>query len=253
MNTKESEAIILRTFKLAEADKIVVCFTKKFGLVRGVARGARRLKSRFGAGLEPFTLISLGFHEKEGSELIAIRQAEIIRSFFNLANRSETIAGLEYLSELAIEFVPPHQPDEKFYRMMKACLIAVDENPDHWYALTRYFEIWSLRLSGFLAEADTCSSCGRDLRIGMEGRIHATPEFVLHCEACSVGRMPKLSSDVFHLIRAARREPPQDWAKQFVCAHAKAQENLSLWTRSLIERHLERKPRGAVSMYAGNV
>ena len=78
MGLVETEAIILRTYNLAEADKIVICLTRKAGVVRGVARGSRRLKSRFGAGLEPVTLVSLSYHEKERSELVALRQAEII-------------------------------------------------------------------------------------------------------------------------------------------------------------------------------
>ncbi len=61
MGLVETEAFVLRTYRLAEADKIVVCLTRDAGVVRGVARGARRLKSRFGAGLEPCTLVSLSF------------------------------------------------------------------------------------------------------------------------------------------------------------------------------------------------
>jgi DNA repair protein RecO (recombination protein O) len=59
MGLVETQAIVLQTYKLADADKIVLCMTEKSGLVRGVARGARRLKSKFGASLEPFTLINL--------------------------------------------------------------------------------------------------------------------------------------------------------------------------------------------------
>ena len=59
MGLIEAEGIVLRSYNLAEADKIVVCLTRHAGVVRTVARGARRLKSRFGAGLEPFTIIAL--------------------------------------------------------------------------------------------------------------------------------------------------------------------------------------------------
>ena len=81
----QTEAIVLRTYNLAEADRIVLCLTRNAGLVRGVARGARRLKSRFGAALEPFTLISLTFHEKENRELVTLSQTEILKSHFDLA------------------------------------------------------------------------------------------------------------------------------------------------------------------------
>jgi DNA repair protein RecO (recombination protein O) len=246
MTLRETEAIVLRTFKLAEADKIAVFLTKRFGLVRGVAKGARRLKSRFGASLEPFTLISLGFYEKEGRELLSIRHTEIIRSFFGLARENEAVGGMEYLSELAMEFAPPHQPDERFYRMMKACLAAVEEDPNRWHALVRYFEIWSLRLSGFLADVDACGSCGRNLSMIGQGQVYATPEFVLRCEACAGRAGLKLTADVYHLIRAARREPPQGWAERFINAQQQSQDSIALMTRGLVERHLERRPRGTV-------
>src|ERR1700750_1423913 len=91
MGLVETEAIVLHTHKLADADKIVVSLTEKYGLVRGVAKGARRLKSRFGASLEPFTLINLTFFEKETRELVSIRSAEIIRSYFGAAGGSDTV------------------------------------------------------------------------------------------------------------------------------------------------------------------
>ena len=80
MGIVETQAIVLQTSKLADADKIAVCMTEKAGLVRGVARGARRLKSKFGAGLEPFTLIRLTYFEKESRELVSLNYADIVAS-----------------------------------------------------------------------------------------------------------------------------------------------------------------------------
>src|SRR5437763_8563354 len=122
MGLHETEAFVLRTYKLAEADKIVVLLTRRAGLLRGVAHGARKLKSRFGASLELFTLVSLAYYEKEARELVSIRQAEILRSYFHLAQEADTIAVLDYLSELIIEFTPPYDPNEKLFRMISACL-----------------------------------------------------------------------------------------------------------------------------------
>ncbi len=67
----ETEALILRTYNLAEADKIVVCLSRSAGLIRGVAKGCRKLRNRFGASLEPFTLINLTYYEKENQELVS--------------------------------------------------------------------------------------------------------------------------------------------------------------------------------------
>src|SRR5215210_2858887 len=130
MGLNETEAFVLRTYKLAEADKIVVLLTRRAGLLRGVARGARRLKSKFGASLELFTHISLTYHEKEGRELVSISQADIIRSHFHLAGHADAIQALDYFSELLLEFAPPHEPDEKLFRMVSACLEVLNAKPE---------------------------------------------------------------------------------------------------------------------------
>ncbi len=122
MGVSETEAIVLRTYKLAEADKIAVFLAQNSGVMRGVARGARRLKSKFGASLEPFTLVSLSYFEREGQELVSIRQAEILRSYFGLSQNTEIVNGLEYICGLILEFTPPHEPNEKIFRMVRACL-----------------------------------------------------------------------------------------------------------------------------------
>src|SRR6058998_1012440 len=103
-----TEAIVLRTYNLAEADRIVLCLTRSAGLVRAVARGARRMRSTFGAALEPFTLIRLAFYEKENRELVTITDAEILKSHFVLAGRLEAAEVLAYMGELVSEFAPPH-------------------------------------------------------------------------------------------------------------------------------------------------
>src|SRR5439155_9146329 len=101
-----TEAIVLRSYNLAEADRIVVCLTRNAGLVRAVAKGARRMKSRFGAALEPFTVIRLAFHEKENRELVTISNAEIVKSNFQLATQADTSVLLNYIAELVAEFAP---------------------------------------------------------------------------------------------------------------------------------------------------
>ncbi len=98
MGLVETEAIILRSYRLAEADKIVIGLTKGAGVVRGVAHGARRLKSKYGASLEPFTHVALQFYEKEGRELVSLRQVDILKSYFALAQNTEAVHALEYWS-----------------------------------------------------------------------------------------------------------------------------------------------------------
>ena len=114
----ETEAIVLRSYNLGEADKIVVCLTRGTGLVRAVARGSRKLRNRFGAALEPLTVINITCYFKENQELITLRQAEILKSHFNLTAQPETLSGLAYIGDLITEFAPPYRPNEKLFRMV---------------------------------------------------------------------------------------------------------------------------------------
>src|SRR5947209_70867 len=118
----ETRAIVLQTFKLADADKIAVCITEEDGLVRGVALGAGRQKSKFGSSLETFTMIRLTYFEKEARELVTIRDAEILKSYFGAARDAEVVRTLGYLAELVKEFAPPHQADERLFKMLRACI-----------------------------------------------------------------------------------------------------------------------------------
>jgi len=240
MGLVESEAIVLRTYNLAEADKIVVCLTRKAGLVRGVARGARRLKSKYGAGLEPYTLLALSFYEKEGRELVSMRDAEILRSHFRLTGSTEAMSALAYMSELVLEFAPPHEPNEKLFRMVNACLEALESESLQAQALTLYFEVWLLRLAGFLPNLRDCSDCGR--RLGGEHAIYLNAESRPRCKACSNGQGSKLSGAAHAQIEATQRLSPQDFARSTKLENTSQAEAAQV-TRRLIERILEREPR----------
>src|SRR3954449_11205969 len=75
-----SEALILRTYKLGEVDRIVVFLTRDRGKKRGVAKGARRARSRFMGALEPLTEVRLAYFENERRELVGLNYAETVRS-----------------------------------------------------------------------------------------------------------------------------------------------------------------------------
>src|SRR5918912_2069312 len=157
----ETEALILRTYNLAEADKIVVCLSRSAGLIRGVAKGCRKLKNRFGAALEPFTLINLTYYEKEHQELVSFRQVEILKSRFNLTSNASLLTGFAYMGDLLIDFSPPHQANDDLYRMALACFEAASQSPEDLESILRYFEVWLLKIEGFLPDLRACASCQR--------------------------------------------------------------------------------------------
>jgi len=235
MYQTNSEAIILRTHKLSEADKIVVFLSRKSGLVRGVARGARRLKSRFGAGLEPFTKVSISWSEKEARELVSIRQVEIEKSYFDLSRNPEAVEALEQMCASTLLFVPPSQPDERMFRMVTACVDALGERPEVARAILTYFELWLLHLSGFLPDLSACGGCGRGLA-GGPGGVWARADGVLLCRACAGEADAPLGPEVFRSLEVSRRYSPGRWAEQFLLRDGAVRRETAQYARRLLTR-----------------
>jgi DNA repair protein RecO (recombination protein O) len=182
----ETEALVLRTYNLAEADKIVVCLSRSAGLIRGVAKGCRKLKNRFGASLEPFTLINLTYYEKENQELVSFRQTEILRSRFNLSSNSSILTGFSYMGDLLIDFSPPHQANDNLYRMALACFDAASQSPSDLEAVLRYFEVWLLKIEGFLTDLKAFVNCHR--AFSGDENVYLGCDLSLRCAQCSYTR-----------------------------------------------------------------
>src|SRR3954454_12809341 len=96
----ETDSLVLKSYNLAEADRIVVFLTHDHGVVRGVAKGSKRLKSKFGSGLEPFSEIHLTYFQKDSQELVSLQRVELIRSNFTAASRPEFLQKFAYLADL---------------------------------------------------------------------------------------------------------------------------------------------------------
>lgn len=199
MPLHNTEAFVLRTYSLAEADKICVFLTKDLGKVRGVAHGARKMKSRFGSALEPFTEVALTYFQKEGRDLMSISTCEILRSHFHRAARDvETASAFSYMSELLMEFLPDHEPNERFYRLVVATLEAIEEGHD-LARLLRYFESWLLRLGGYFPDPSRCAACGET--IAADESTFLTVEGAPRCHACSGGRGTPVDNELRSVIR----------------------------------------------------
>src|SRR3954454_24446134 len=98
----ETDSLVLKSYNLAEADRIVVLLTHDHGIVRGVAKGAKRLKSRFGSSLEPFTEVRASYFQKDNVELVSLQSADLVRSNFFFASDPEFLERFVFLSDLLI-------------------------------------------------------------------------------------------------------------------------------------------------------
>jgi len=179
-----ADALVLRTYKLGEADRIVVFLTRDRGKKRGVAKGARRPRSRFAGALEPLTEVRMAYFEKERRELVGLNYAETVRSPMSLvmsrhgddaeagdsgddvrgggapreelpaayAHAGDALGHVGYFAELIDEWAQESDADERLYRLGASMLDALGAGAPV-EPLARYFEYWLLRLQGVYPEA----------------------------------------------------------------------------------------------------
>ena len=129
MPLRRALSIVLRSYKVGEADKIVVFLTQEYGKLRGMARAARRPRSRFGASLEMGTEVELTFFEKENRELVSVDRCDIVRSRFSKLGEPILATTLGYVTELIDSFAPEREPNERLYRLLRATIGALAERP----------------------------------------------------------------------------------------------------------------------------
>jgi DNA repair protein RecO (recombination protein O) len=141
-----ADALVLRTYKLAEADRIVVFLTRDRGKKRGVAAHARRQRSRFRGALEPLTEVRVAYFERERRELVHLNYAEPVRSPLSAAS-PESLAYSHYFAELIDAWAADADADERLFRLGCSVLDALSTGTAA-DALARYFECWLLRLQG---------------------------------------------------------------------------------------------------------
>jgi DNA repair protein RecO (recombination protein O) len=242
MSVLTSEAVVLRTWPVQEADLIVSFFARDYGKVRGVARNALKSRKRFGGSLEPMTVARAWFAEKPGQELVRLDQLEIIRSPLSAPVDHIRMAVLSLYAELLDEALPDHDPQETVFRLLLAVLDHTTvENP--WMPLT-YFQLWMTRLMGLLPDMSHCTLCGEALRPG-EVFFHLAEDGLL-CAVHRNGSAGSLDADCWQLAQRMLRAPVAAFAGD-AWPRRRALE-LRRFTLQSLERHLERKLRSAEAL-----
>ena len=179
MAPRESEAIVLRTYPLREADLLVTLFTRAEGKVHGVARSAKKSKWRFGGALEPLTYVRAFYDVRERQELARLDACEVIESPMATEVSYERAVALGHVAELLDELLPDHDANDAIFRLTLSVLHALS-GPNVWMPVT-YFELWLTRLVGFLPELSECIVCGRNLN-GSRAYYHALADGLMCAE-----------------------------------------------------------------------
>ena len=239
MTLLASDALILRTWPVNEADLVVSFFTRDYGKVKGVAKAALKSRKRFGGALEPMTLARAFFAERPRQELVRLDQLELLRSPLSDPVDYPRAAVLSFYAEVLEEALPDHDPQETVFRLLLAVLeqTTVDQP---WMPLT-YFSLWMTRLMGWLPELASCTACGERFAPG-EASFHPQSDG-LFCSLHRQGAGTLLSADSWQLAQRILREPVTGFAaEEWPIRRA---QDLRRFTLQSLERHLERRIRSA--------
>ena len=232
----EAEAIVLRHYPLSEAGRIVVFFTREHGKLRAVAEGIKKPKNHLTGALEPFNHVRVGFWFKEGKDLGQIRGAELIGAFPGKAMDLRRIYACSYFAELVNEIVQENQANHALFRLLLASMKAGADTPAT-SALVRYFEIWALRLNGFLPDFTRCSICGKS--VFEEGFFAWIESGEARCRVCAGEAGLHVSAKSVSVIEKMMKLPPEEF--MIFPFDQDAASELERFTQRLLGFNLERQ------------
>ena len=230
--------VVLRTYKLGEADRIVVVLTADNGKVRAVAKGVRKTTSKFGARLEPLSHVRLLLYR--GRELDIVSQAESVEPMApllsSLDRASQGMAVLEAADQLAIE----REPNPQLYRMLVGVLRTIAERPAPLVVPAFYWKL--LAAEGLRPELDRCVRCGGSEPDVVLVAFDLTEGGVL-CRACRSGTA--LSPAALGLLRDILDGRLNE---ALAAPESPATHEVGVLATRALEHHIERRLR-AIAMF----
>lgn len=232
-------AVVLRTYKLREADRIVVLMTRAHGKVRAVAKGVRRTGSKFGSRMEPGSVVEVQLYEGRG-ELDGVSQVETAESHprtrSDLSRLGHAAALLEAVDQVAQE----REPEARLHDMLVGGLRSIEEQDPP--AVVAGFYLKLLAAEGVAPELEVCRGCGES----PERLFFATEAGALQCASCGGGR--PVSEETLTLARAVLGGGLR--AVLDLPAGA-AVHDLEAFASTLLEHHIERRLRAIRVLHDG--
>jgi DNA repair protein RecO (recombination protein O) len=232
MSLKQSEAIVLRSYPLRESDLLVTFFTRAEGKVKGVARAAKKSKRRFGGALEPLTCVRLYYEDRVGHELARLDSCDILESPLSVTVDYPRVVALEHVAELLDELLPDREANDSIFRLAVSVLGQLRAGAI-WIPLT-YFQLWLVRLIGFLPELTECTVCGQALN-GSRAYYHALADGLM-CPQHKRLASSELTPESRNLAALMFRSPVENLAGQ-----TGRYPDLQRLLVQIMERHIEKK------------
>ena len=196
-------AVVLRHADWGEADRLLTLYTREQGMVRALAKGARKVTSRKAGHLQPFTQITVQL--AKGRDLLIVTQVETVNAFLPLHDDLTKTSYAAYVVELLLRFSYEDEgANPSLYRLLVETLSRIEKEADAWLSV-RYYEMRFLDAVGFRPQLFECANCGREIKA--EDQFFSFTAGGVICPRCGEGlrNLTKISLEALKYLRHFQR------------------------------------------------
>ncbi len=162
----KTEAVVIKSMKYRDTSKIVTFYTRQYGKLKGIAKGARRANNKFGSSLEPFSRVDLVVYKKENRDLHLVSQCDSIESFRRIPEDLDRISSGLSVLELVDQITHGEDEHAALFELLVETLLALNAAERNSQSLRRAFTLRCAALFGYTPALDVCSECGRSMLAG---------------------------------------------------------------------------------------
>jgi len=200
--TLKTEAVVLRSIRYGEADRILHLYTPGHGRVSAIAKGARRARSRFGARLEPFFHIRAVLHEGR-SDLLTVTAVDTVASHGALRDHATTLDAAARACDAVARLFETADPNPDVFRLLVNQLGLMHADPAQARAETGLaFRLKLLLAAGIVPQLAACAVCGETNHL----RSFSGAAGGVVCSSCEAGAFP-LGEDAYRFLIGALGSP----------------------------------------------
>ena len=211
MSSEKSVAIVLRVVEFSETSVIVTLFTRDFGKISALAKGARRPKSPFESALDLLAVCRIVFLQKKSDALDLLTEAKLERRFRAATRNLSCLYAGFYVAELLRELTDSGDPHPELFQAADQALYEFDHGQNESLTVIR-FELTALRLLGHVPSFDRCVGCGEEMELSGRVAFGLLSGGVL-CGRCRGGRrqVASISAGSLLTMRRLAHEPDDEW------------------------------------------
>ncbi len=228
MSLYRERAVVLRTHKFGEADRIIVMLGEQTGKIRAVAKGVRKTASKIGARLEPFSHVDAQLYK--GRELDTVRQVELVDAYFNIRNDFDRLSQAMAMVEAVDKMTPDREPVPELYVMLHRALSALDAHNSALLVGAFYWKL--LALEGGAPQVEACVRCGESGELCAFDML----EGGVLCRTCRSGS--SISAEALEILRLVLHG---GLAEALNLAESPAVHEVNHLAQRAMESHLERR------------